>query len=76
MTAGPDEVRDLAPNQLDAFKDALAVSGFCRVPVSTGFVITPHRPYVPTGRGISGGEALILLPQAAAAAAVGTLGAR
>ena len=69
MTAGPNEVRDPAPNQISAFNDAGGFSGFCRVPVSTGFAITPLRPYAPAGSGISGGEALAFPPQAGAAAA-------
>jgi hypothetical protein len=44
MTAGPDEIRDPAPDHYCAFKDALAVSGFCRVPV---------RPVLPS---VYGGE--------------------
>jgi hypothetical protein len=76
MTAGPDEIRDPAPHHLCAFNDALARSGYCWVPVSTGFAITSLRPYAPVGRGLSGGEALVFLPQAAAAATASIVGAR
>ena len=63
MTAGPDVIRDPAPNQFPAFVDAL-VSRVCRASVSTVSPSIHVCPHAPTSRGNPGGEALAPLMRA------------
>ena len=75
MTAGPDEIRGLAPNQRIAFGDALTQTGFAGPryrPVLPSLRFAPAPPPVaapPMGKPLPP-------PYAAAGAATAALGAR